>query len=219
MNTLRRAGGYAAILLTLQFVATLVILFVFLAPQGYAGATTPVDTLLAIYRTQPAQFAIASLIALLQGPTIILTTLGVRDIMQGGAPTRMRLAVIAASIASALFLAGGMVAYGGIPPIAAANDAPAFRALTALVYWLDNAAVFAAGWWLLLLGWAGLSTQRLPMLLSWLLLGSGVIAILAFLIPILGLLVVLLNVIWSIWLGVVLLRPAPTTAAARTDRS
>jgi hypothetical protein len=68
------------------------------------------------------------------------------------------------------------------------------------------------GWMLLLWGWAGLGTRGLPAMLCYALLLTGILGILAFVITILGILVVVLNVVWGLWLGIILLRqPKPTT--------
>src|SRR5262249_41785302 len=128
----------------------------------------------------------------------------------------MRLAVIAAAMASALFLANGSITFGGLPLIVAANDPTALRAFQAVADGLVQAGIFAAGWAGIVQGWAGLSTKGLPALLSYLLLLAGVPAILAFVIPIFGLLVVVLNVVWTFWLGMVLLtQPASLVAHAK----
>ena len=68
------------------------------------------------------------------------------------------------------------------------------------------AAICAAGWSTFLWGWAALSAKALPRLLTYLVLLAGVVAFLTFLIPLLGILGPVLNIVWSLWLGVVLLQ-------------
>lgn len=136
-----------------------------------------------------------------------------RERLQASAPNRMRVAMIAASIGSALFLATGITSFGGFPPIVAANDLAAFRILNVVTQGLINAAIFAYGWTGLLWGWAGLSTKGLPAVLCYILLLAGVVSVLTFVIPILGLLAVVINVVWAFWLGYVLLRQPATMAA------
>lgn len=124
--------------------------------------------------------------------------------MQDGAPNQMRLAVLAVSISSALFLANGVVSFTGYPPIVALPDTAAvsaYRGLSAVTNGLLLAAIFAAGLNLLLIGWAALSTKGLPALLSYLLVLAGVVAVLSFVVSIFGLVGPVLNVVFSLWLG------------------
>ena len=213
MNNMQKVGGYAALVTGVQFVAILVIQFGILAPQGVSGPDTPPGTVLAVAANSPTPFLILNLVVALFSITLVLGALAVRERLQAGAPNRMRVAVIAASIGSALFLATGITSFGGFPPIVAANDLAAFRILNAVTQGLINAAIFAYGWTGLLWGWAGLSTKGLPAVLCYILLLAGVVSVLAFVIPILGLLVVVINVVWAFWLGYVLLTQPATMAA------
>ena len=218
MNKMQRAGGYAILLAGLQFVAILVIVFGVLAPQGVAGPDTPVETQLAVGAASPGPFRILNLNIALFSITLVLGALAVRERLQSGAPNRMRLAVLAASIGSALFLANGLISYSGLPPLAAAGDLIGFRVLNLVTGGLITSAIFAAGWMLFLWGWAGLSTKGLPAGLSYLLLLAGVVSILGFAVPIFGLLGVAINVLWAFWLGFVLMSQPAMAAKSKPSR-
>jgi hypothetical protein len=209
MKNLQKVGGYASIIFALQFLAIAVIEFAILSPQGDNGAATPAMTLISIASKSEAPYLTVNLLTVLFSLTVILVTFGVRERMQASATNPMRLAVIAASVASAMFLASGVVAFTGLPPAVAAKDAATYGILNALREALLFGAFFASGWLFLLIGWSGVSTKGLPTILSWLVLVSGVAGILGFLIPDLVLFVVVFNVIWGFWLGAVLLRSAP----------
>ena len=219
MNTMQKIGGYAALVTGVQFLAILVIQFAVLAPLGVAGPTTPPEKVLAVAANSAAPFLILNLITALFSITLLLGALAVRERLQAAAPDRMRLAVIAASIGSALFLASGITSFTGFPPIVAANDASAFRTLDAVTNGLIVSAIFAFGWVALLWGSAGLSTKGLPTGLNYVLLLAGAIAVLAFIVPIFGLLGVVINVVWAFWLGYVLLQPAPMMATTGMGKS
>jgi hypothetical protein len=216
MKGIQKIGGYAAVIQGLAFVALLLFIFGFEIPQGLGpGADTAKE--LAVAARSVIPFLIPNLIVMLLSITIILNTLALRERMQDGAPNRMRLAVLAASISSALFLANGVMSFTGYPPIVALPDTAAavsaVRALDAVTNGLLLAAIFAAGLNLLLIGWAALSTKGLPALLSYLLLLAGVVAVLSFAVSIFGLVGPVLNVVFSLWLGYVLLTQPATMAA------
>jgi hypothetical protein len=213
MNSMQKVGGYATLATGVLFVAILVMQFGILAPQGIAGPDTPADKVLAVAAKSTAPFLILDLITTAFSLTLVLGALAMRERLQAGAPNRMRIALIAASVGSAMFLASGITSFSGFPPLVAANDLSGFRIMNAVTQGLINAAIFAFGCTGLLWAWAGLSTKGLPAVLNYILLLAGVVAILAFIIPIFGLLGVVINVVWAFWLGYVLLtQPAAMVA-------
>jgi hypothetical protein len=67
---------------------------------------------------------------------------------------------------------------------------------------LGIAVIFLNGVWYILISWSALKYNRLPKPLSYLGLGMGLLSLL----PPLGILVLLFGVVWSLWLGQVLLK-------------
>jgi hypothetical protein len=129
------------------------------------------------------------------------------------------LAVASGSIGAALLLASGGVGYATLtlyelfpqaeeaPGATAGPVSAVSSALNAVVSGLGNAAVFASGCWAFLSGWAGRRTGRLSPSLSVLMLVWGVAGVLAFVVPALINLALVLSLIALVWLGTVLLRP------------
>ena len=70
---------------------------------------------------------------------------------------------------------------------------------------LAMAAIILDGLWLLLVSWTGLKSQQFPNSLSYLGLGMGILS----LVPPLGILVLILSLFWSLWVGQVLLKGEP----------
>src|SRR5712691_7547428 len=121
MKGFGKVGGYAAVIQGLGFVALLLIIFGFELPQGLGpGADAAKE--IAVRASSPTPFLILNLLVVLFGITTIVVVLALRDRMQDGAPHRMRLAVLAASISGALFLANGVMSFTGYPPILALPD-------------------------------------------------------------------------------------------------
>ena len=208
---LRKFGAISAFILTFQFLATLWLLYVAWpqgAPVGWAGLQQLPDsiaTYIAEMAGRPTPFLLTNLYnAVFTVPAIVLAV-ALRQHM-AAAPDRMRLAVIGASIAGGLWLAGGIIPVVCVPQIMAANDASAFRAVSGVVIGLILAATTAAGFAAVLAGSAGLSTRRLPRLLSWMLIIGGIIEIVEFTVPVALVLDPALGAIWSFWIGLILLR-------------
>ena len=78
---------------------------------------------------------------------------------------------------------------------------------------LGVGAIFFNGVWYLLVSWSALKNEKLPKLFSYLGLGIGIVS----LIPLLGIFVLVLSVIWSIWLGLLLLKQKPTAIPKRLN--
>jgi hypothetical protein len=204
---LQKLGGYASIGLAVQFLVSLGF-FVFVLPKlGLASPNDFGDPVkgLAALAASPATFLMLNVVNASFSVTALLLALALRERLRD-APNRMRLAVIAASIAGALFLAGGVVPIVGLPSIASANDVSAYRALTGIASGLVLAGTSAAGWVLVLSGWAALSTGKLPRALGLILILGGVVEILEFAVPLFLILDPFLGTVWSLWLGVTLLQ-------------
>jgi Domain of unknown function (DUF4386) len=77
--------------------------------------------------------------------------------------------------------------------------------LNATISVLGVGAIFFNGVWYLLVSWSVLKNDKLPKLFSYLGLGIGIVS----LIPLLGIFVLVISVIWSVWLGLLLLKQKP----------
>ncbi len=77
--------------------------------------------------------------------------------------------------------------------------------LNGLIGLLALAAIFLNGPWYLLVSWVGLKAQWLPKALNYVGLALGALSLL----PFLAILVLLLSLVWSVWLGVVFRKPMP----------
>lgn len=208
---LRKIGAVMAFVLTIQFLLTLwfiVIAWPKEGPGGWAALNGLADSI-AAYITglaaTPAPFMLASLYnAVFCVPAIVLAV-ALREHL-AEARHRMLLAVIGAAIAGGLWLAGGIIPVVSVPQIVAANDTSALRAVSGIAIGLILAATTAAGFAAVLAGSAGLSTGRLPRLLCWLLIVGGVVEICEFAVPVFLIIDPTLGTIWSLWLGILLLR-------------
>ncbi len=212
MLSIRKWGGIAGLL---QAVMSIVYLILLVGLQGGPELFSSAANVSAEVHS-PGRIAFR-LITLLFSLTILVLAMALRDRLHEGAPERTRLMVVAASIASAVFVLDAVIsAYAG-PGLAslAAQDLAQARSLTNVVDWVLNGMagsyVFMTGWMAALAGSAAIGTGQLPRPLGWLLVLAGVVSILAVLlqfaflsIPALQAVVLVLTLVWSAWLGIVL---------------
>jgi hypothetical protein len=214
MKNLQKIGGIAALVQGILFIVFPLFLFVILPSQGLQATTGPnflADP--AIVLTAASTTALVSIFGLLDVPiavSLILIVLALHERLQADSPMMMRIAAGAGLVGTVLFLAVGMVRFTSISQLAAlyshdqAGVAAAYLAADTIVEGLNNAAVFAFGWWVLLASWAGLQTGGLPKLLCSLGLLLGVSGIITFVLPVPP----VLGIVWFPWLGAVLLGDA-----------
>ena len=222
MNSFRKIGGIASIALGVLFLGYIVLLAVVLPAQGLGPGTL----------NNPATgipFVAASVLPLaIDGIYIgiaavfLLLTLALYDRLRSAAPALMQISVVTGILASGLFLLCAMINLVG-NPIAVSmyqHDTAAggviYVTLRATANAFNAGALFAAGWALLLAGWAGRATNILPNVLGYLMIGASLAMIVSFVLLPIGLLGVLLAPVWSIWLGITLLRGSRATPAPST---
>ncbi|MEM6839043.1 MAG: hypothetical protein AAF609_19595 [Cyanobacteria bacterium P01_C01_bin.120] len=124
---------------------------------------------------------------------------------------RENLAVIAVAagfgfLAIFCLLGNAVLSFYGIFQMAVNGEAiAAVPQLNRMIGILAMTAIFLDGVWLLLVNGIALKSQQLPRSLCYLGLAMGVLS----LVPPLGIIVLLMGLIWSVWVGRVLLATAP----------
>ncbi len=213
---LRTIGGLAALGLGALFIALLVVLAGILPGQGFGPGALNDPAIGVTFLTTLWPTVIAS-VYLGIAVTFGVITLAVSASFDRAAPALRQFLTATGLVAATLFLAYAMINLIGAPYIVSAYQqdpsvgAAIYLALRIMGNGLNSGALFAAGLATCLIGWIGFRTGQTPKVLNGLLLVTGVCTTLSFAILPLGLFGVLLAPIWSIWLGVLLLRPNPIT--------
>ena len=219
MKTLQKFGGFAALYLAAAY---LIGMTIFLVVLDYPSITDPAQKVALLVEMQMVTFSTNLLMYVFFGVFLIVLSLALYDRLKSGAPAIMQVATVIGIIWAASLVASGMVANAGIAPVVAlyAKD-PTQAALTwqgfeTVASGLGNGnGEILGGLWALLVSLAALRTRGLPKGLNMLglLVGAvGIITILPGLIDLVGVFA-LSQVIWFIWLGIVLLRNNPSRGA------
>jgi len=214
MNKLQKAGAAAAMLLGTLFIGYVVLLAAVLPAQGLGPGTLNNPATGIPFVAASALPLVIDSIYIGIAVTYLLLTLALFDRLRSGAPVMMPISAAAGVLASGMFLLYAMINLVGNPIAVSTyqNDTVVggviYISLRATANAFNAGALFAAGWALLLAGWSARGARRLPQLLSYLMVGAGVAMIVSFVLLPIGLLGVLLAPVWSIWLGVTLLREA-----------
>jgi hypothetical protein len=219
MKTLHKFGGFAALYLAGAY---LIGMTIFLVVLDYPSITNPAQKVTLLVEMQMVTFSTNLLMYVFFGVFLIVLALALYDRLKSGAPAIMQVATVIGIIWAGSLIASGMVANAGIAPIVALHaEDPAQAALTwqgieTVANGLGNGnGEILGGLWALLVSLAALRAGGFPkgLNLLGLLVGVvGIITILPGLIDLVGVFA-LSQIVWFVWLGIVLLRSNPSQAA------
>lgn len=219
MTNSYRTGGIASVVLGVLFLGYIGLLAVVLPAQGLGPGTLNNPTTGIPFVAASVLPLVIDAIYIGIAVTFLLLTLALFDRLRAAAPARMQICVVTGVFASGLFLLYAMINMVGNPVAVSMYQhnttmgGAIYVALRATANAFNAGALFAAGWALLLAGWAGRAANVLPNVLGYLMIGAGLAMIGSFVLLPVGLLGVLLAPVWSIWLGITLLREGRATAA------
>jgi hypothetical protein len=212
MKTLPKIGGLAALYLA---VAYLIGMILFLVVLDYPGITDPAQKVTLLVDKQMVFFSTNLLMYVFFGVFLIVLSLALYDQLKSSTPAVIKVATVIGIIWAGSLIASGMVSNAGIDSIVALNAKdPAQAVLTwqgieSIASGLGNGnGEILGGLFTLLVSMAALGAGWLPKGLNilGLLVGvAGIISIIPGLINLTGIFG-LSQMIWFVWLGVVLLR-------------
>jgi hypothetical protein len=219
MKTLQKFGGFAALYMAISHLIGFIIFLVIL---DYINITDPAQKIALNVDKQMVIFSTNLLMYVFFGFFLIALSLALYDRLKSGAPAIMQVATAIGIIWAGSLIASGMVANAGLATVVSiyAKDptqaALTFQAIESITNGLGNAnGEILGGPWVLLVSLAALRAGRLPKglnILGLLIGAAGIITI----IPALNALVAVFGlgqILWFVWLGIVLLRNNPSRAA------
>jgi hypothetical protein len=219
MKNLQKFGGFAALYLAVAYLIGMVI---FLVVLDYSSITDPAQKVDLLVEMQMVTFSTNLLMYVFFGVVLIFLSLALYDRLKSGAPAIMQVATAIGIIWAGSLIASGMVSNAGIAPVVAlyakdpAQAALTWQAIESVAFGLGNGnGEILGGLWTLLVSLAALRAGGLPKGLNilGLLVGAvGIISILPGLADLAGVFG-LGQIIWFVWLGIILLRNNPSHAA------
>ena len=219
MNNLQKIGGIAALYLAAAYLVGIVL---FLFVLDYPNIVDPAQKVALLVDKQMVIYSTNLMLYVIFGVFLIVLTLALYERLKAGALAIMPLATAIGIIWAGSLVASGMVANAGIAPVVAlyAKDPPqaalTWQGIESVANGLGNFnGEILGGLWALLVSLAALRAGGLPKGLNILGLVVGAVGIIS-LIPGLTEQVTgvfgLSQMIWYIWLGIILLRSNPSRA-------
>lgn len=205
-------AGLAALYLAAAYLATIPYFLVIL---DYPSVTDPTAKLALIIAHQGSLYAFNLLAYVVFGLVLTVLALALYDRLTGEAPAMARVVAGWGIIWSCLLIASGTASNMGMEYVVGlhvtdtAGAAAAWQTIESMVNGMGGAGGEALGGaWVLLVSLAGLSSRRLPRALNWLGLTTGIVGLASNIPPLRESAAVfgLLQIVWFVWLGIVLLR-------------
>ena len=219
MKNVQKIGGFAALYLAAAYAIGISL---FLVVLDYPHIVEPAQKVALLVDKPMVIYLTNLLLYVLFGVVLVVLALALYERLQAVASAIIRMATAIGLIWAGMLIASGMVANAGIAPVVAlsgkdpAQAALAWVAIESVTNGLSSAnGEIVGGVWMLLVTWAAWQTNGLPKGLNYLGLLVGVVGLVS---AIPGLndvtgLFGMSQMLWFIWLGIVLLRSKPSAAA------
>ena len=221
MNNFQKMGGVSAMIEAATFVVGIGLAVSLLAPYQM-GDLDPAQKAAFLVDNQTVMYLWNNIIYLVFGVFLVVLALALYDRLKDSSPALVQIATVYGLIWASLMFASGMVFNIGLDTVVDLFSTDPDQAATV---WLAVGSVWdglgggneiVGGLWVLLLSWAALRGGGLPRALNYLGLLIGVAGIITIVpaVEVLGFVFGLGSIVWFVWLGIVMLRSSPTTAAA-----
>jgi hypothetical protein len=218
MNNLQKMGGVAALY---EAAAYLVAIVFFIFVVNYPSVVNPVQKVALLVDNMVSMYLMTLFAYVVFGAVLVVLALTLYDRLKAGSSAMAQTATAFGLIWAGLVIASGMVHNIGLGSVVnlygkdPAQAAMVWLAIDSVSLGLGGEVEIVGGLWILLVSWAALRAGELPRALNYLGVVIGVVGILSavpgfnMLNGVFG----LSQIVWFVWLGIVMLRSNPSAAA------
>jgi hypothetical protein len=215
-----KVGGLAALYLAVAYVVAMPYFLLFVK---YPDAVDPADKVALLVDHHASMQAMYLITYVIFGIVLAVLSLRLYSRLKDGAPLLAQAATVVGLIWAAVLVASGMIFNAGVAAVVGLHGTSpeqavsAWRAIEPVAQGLGGSGgELLGGLWVLLVSVAALRTGRLPKVLNWLGVAIGAAGLVS-VVPALkdlGYAFGLLQIVWFVWLGIVMLR-----TSSRPERS
>jgi hypothetical protein len=226
MKNLQKMGGIAALIGAATNLLGLGVFVAFLVPKGFGSADLDPGQIVDLLADNQAIMRVHDQIMyLVFGVCLIFLALALYERLKADSPALAQAVTTFGLIWAVLVIVNGTLAINNLSTVVKlhgenpAQAAAVWETLDSVETGLGagGGETMVSGLWLLLLSWVALRARELPRVLNYLGVVIGVAGILSVVLPSLGLMAAYVYglglIIWFVWLGIVMLRRSPVSAA------
>ena len=219
MKNLQKMGGIAALYLAAAYVVGMVG---FLLVVDVSGVVDPVKKVALMADNQTFLYIMHLIVYVVWAVFMVVLALALYERLKAGSTAMVQTATVFGMIWATVIIASGMIFISGMENVVdvygkdPAQAATVWLAIDSVLGGLAGSNEVLGGIWILLLSWAALRAGELPRVLNYLGVVVGVAGIVS-VVPALAELFIYIfalgQIVWFIWLGIVMLRSSSSAAA------
>ncbi len=218
MKTLQKFGGFAALYLAAAY---LVGMIGFLTVVNVSGVADPVQQVALMAHNLAFLYVMYLIVYVVWGIFMVVLALALYERLKAGSPAIVQTATAFGIFWGCVILISGMIQNAGMQTVVnlygkdPAQAGTIWLAIDSVLKGLAGSNEAIGGIWIFLLSWAALRTGALSKVLNYLGVAVGIAGIIS-IIPALEILIFVFalgQIVWFIWLGIVLLRSNPGRTA------
>ncbi len=210
MKNLQKMGGIAALYMAAAYIVGMVGFITVVDVSGVA-----VEQVTLIVDNQAFLYILYLITYVVWGVSLVVLALALFERLKAGSPAMVQTATVFGIIWAAVIIVGGMIYIVGMDTVVdlyskdAAQSATVWLAIDSVFKGLGSSNEVLGGIWVLLVSWAALRAGEFPRVLNYLGATIGVAGIVS-VVPALAeyfiYIFALGQIVWTIWLGIVMLR-------------
>jgi hypothetical protein len=222
MNNLQKMGGVSALYAAAAYVVGMVG---FLLVVDVASVVDPVQKVALIADNVAFLYIMHLIIYVVWGVFMVVLSLALYDRLKAGSPAIAQIATVFGVMWGCVIIVAGTIHNSGMQNVVdlygndPAQAATVWLAIDSVFEGLGGSTEILGGIWILLISWAALRAGEFPRALNYLGVVIGVAGLLT-VVPALEMMAFVFGlgqIVWFIWLGIIMLRSSPSAAAEEAD--
>jgi hypothetical protein len=223
MKNLQKIGGIAALYMAAAYIVGMVG---FLTVVDVAGVADPVEQVALIVDNLTFLYVLHLIVYVIWGFFMVVLALALYERLKAGSTAIVQTATIFGIFWGCVIIISGMINNSGMENVAdlygkdPAQAATIWLAIDSVIEGLAGSNEILGGIWVLLISWAALRAGEFPRVLNYLgmVVGTaGIISVVPALAEIFIYIFALGQIVWLVWLGIVMLRDRSSVAAVESD--
>ena len=219
MKTLQKFGGFAALYLAAAYIVGMIG---FLTVVNVSGVADPVKKVALMADNLAFLYILYLIVYIVWGIFMVVLALALYERLQANSPAIMQTATVFGIFWGCVIIVSGMIQNVGMQNVVdlyskdPAQAGTVWLTIDSVLGGLAGSNEAIGGIWILLLSWAALQKGEFSRVLNYLgvVVGvAGLISIVPALAEIFITIFALGQIVWFIWLGIVMLRRSPVSAA------
>jgi hypothetical protein len=219
MKNLQKMGGIAALYMAAAYIVGMIG---FLTVVDVAGVADPIQKVALIADNLVFLYILHLIVYVVWGIFMVVLALALYERLKTGSPALVQTATVFGIFWGCVIILSGMINNSGMENVAnlygkdPVQAATVWLAIDSVIEGLAGSNEILGGIWILLISWGALRVGELPRILNYLGVAVGVAGIIS-VVPALAEIFIYIfalgQIVWFLWLGIVMLRTDSSAAA------